>query len=260
MIKSRAMLLAGVSALAMLACGAEAKADTTPGKFSFIAPSIGEYALDALGAMGRSNTTFSGGGGGLGAAVSGDIFLIAEPISLSMSADAADPIVQAAVGAGAGAVSSSSGHKSLPSPAVGAAARFITLAVRVWPGSAAGLGEEPTKPPAGRLARVGTAAPGGPLGTLTAAAARASTPAPRGTAATAMGHPPDPAGDSPMAAAAFLPATTTAATAAAAAPAAASSRAAAAPAAFPTSPATRMAATAAAAPAPICRPRSLVRS
>src|SRR5277367_2030048 len=79
MIKSRAMLLAGVSALAMLACCAEAEAEplTTPGKFSFIAPSTGEYALDALGAMGGSNTTFSGGGGGLGAAVSGDIFLIA---------------------------------------------------------------------------------------------------------------------------------------------------------------------------------------
>jgi hypothetical protein len=75
MIKSRAMLLAGVSALAMLACAGEAKADPpfiTPGMFSFPVPTTGEYALDVLGASGGA-----GGGGGLGAEVSGDIVLTA---------------------------------------------------------------------------------------------------------------------------------------------------------------------------------------
>src|SRR5580693_6796005 len=46
MIKSRAMLLAGVSALAMLACVAEADAEKfsfTGGVQSFTAPTAGEY-------------------------------------------------------------------------------------------------------------------------------------------------------------------------------------------------------------------------
>jgi hypothetical protein len=78
MIKSRAMLLAGVSALAMLAGVAEAKADPpfiTPGMFSFTVPTTGEYALDVLGASGGAGG--DGGGGGLGAEVSGDIVLTA---------------------------------------------------------------------------------------------------------------------------------------------------------------------------------------
>ena len=74
---NKKLLLAGVSALAILACAAQASADTfiLPGMFSFIAPSTGEYALDLFGASG-------GGGpfspvGGLGAEVSGDVFLTA---------------------------------------------------------------------------------------------------------------------------------------------------------------------------------------
>jgi hypothetical protein len=77
MIKSRAMLLAGVSALAMLACAGEAKADPpfiTPGMFSFTVPTTGEYALDVLGASGGASINAVGG---LGAEVSGDIVLTA---------------------------------------------------------------------------------------------------------------------------------------------------------------------------------------
>ena len=74
MIKSRAMLLAGVSALAMLACVAEADAETflfTGGEQSFPVLVSGEYALDVFGASGGNAT------GGRGAEVSGDIFLTA---------------------------------------------------------------------------------------------------------------------------------------------------------------------------------------
>src|SRR3984885_11156243 len=77
MIKSRAMLLAGVSALAMLACAGEAKADPpfiTPGMFSFTVPTTGEYALDVLRASGGASINAVGG---LGAEVSGDIVLTA---------------------------------------------------------------------------------------------------------------------------------------------------------------------------------------
>ena len=77
MIKSRAMLLAGVSALAMLACAGEAKADPTfitPGMFSSVVPTTGEYALDILGASGGASINTVGG---LGAEVSGDIVLTA---------------------------------------------------------------------------------------------------------------------------------------------------------------------------------------
>ena len=77
MIKSRAMLLAGVSALAMLACVAEADAETfifTGGVQSFTVPTSGEYALDVFGASGGASANAVGG---LGAEVSGDIFLTA---------------------------------------------------------------------------------------------------------------------------------------------------------------------------------------
>ncbi|HZZ22465.1 MAG TPA: glycine-rich protein [Roseiarcus sp.] len=77
MIKSRAMLLAGVSAMAMLACVAEADAEKfifTGGEQSFPVLVSGEYSLDVLGASGglsRNNAD------GLGAEVSGDISLTA---------------------------------------------------------------------------------------------------------------------------------------------------------------------------------------
>src|SRR5271166_1403517 len=77
MIKSRTtLLLAGVSTLAILACAAEANAETftIPGMFSFTASVSGEYAVEFLGASG-GNTI--GGAGGLGAEVSGDVFLTA---------------------------------------------------------------------------------------------------------------------------------------------------------------------------------------
>ena len=60
MIKStRALLLAGASALAILTCAAEANAETftMPGMFSFTASVSGEYAVELLGASG-GNATF----------------------------------------------------------------------------------------------------------------------------------------------------------------------------------------------------------
>ena len=77
MIKSRAMLLAGVSALAMLACAAEANAETfmfTGAVQSFPVLVSGEYSLDVFGASGGNSAHAVGG---LGAEVSGDIVLTA---------------------------------------------------------------------------------------------------------------------------------------------------------------------------------------
>jgi hypothetical protein len=74
--KSRALLLAGVSAVVVLACAAEANAETftVPGMFSFTASVSGEYAVDLLGASGGN---IGGRVGGSGAEVSGDVFLTA---------------------------------------------------------------------------------------------------------------------------------------------------------------------------------------
>ena len=75
MLKStKALLLAGASALAILACAAEANAETfsVPGMFSFTPMVSGEYSIEALGASGGD--AFDGVGG-LGAQVSGDVFL-----------------------------------------------------------------------------------------------------------------------------------------------------------------------------------------
>src|SRR5580693_9245900 len=72
MIRStRTFLLAGASALAILASAAEANAETfafTGAVQSFTASVSGEYAVELLGASGGNN-------GGLGAEVSGDVFL-----------------------------------------------------------------------------------------------------------------------------------------------------------------------------------------
>jgi hypothetical protein len=79
MIKStKAFLLAGASALAILTSAVEANAETftMPGVFSFTASVSGEYAVEVLGASGGNSTDF-GSKGGLGAEVSGDIFLTA---------------------------------------------------------------------------------------------------------------------------------------------------------------------------------------
>jgi hypothetical protein len=80
MIKStEAFLLAGASALAILACAAEANAETftIPGMFSFTASVSGEYAVELLGASGGNPTVVRPVVGGLGAEVSGDVFLTA---------------------------------------------------------------------------------------------------------------------------------------------------------------------------------------
>src|ERR1700677_2691055 len=73
---TKAFLLAGASALAILACAAEANAETftMPGMFSFTATVSGEYAVELLGASGGNSDAAVGG---LGAEVSGDVFLTA---------------------------------------------------------------------------------------------------------------------------------------------------------------------------------------
>src|ERR1700677_4298834 len=81
---TKAFLLAGASALAILACAAEANAETftVPGMFSFTASVSGEYAVELLGASG-GNTTDGNGVGGRGAEVSGDVFLtVGEDLTL----------------------------------------------------------------------------------------------------------------------------------------------------------------------------------
>jgi PEP-CTERM motif len=81
MIKSmKAFLLAGASAMAILASAAEANAETftMPGMFSFTASVSGEYAVELLGASGGNVTSnVVAPVGGLGAEVSGDVFLTA---------------------------------------------------------------------------------------------------------------------------------------------------------------------------------------
>jgi hypothetical protein len=78
MIKStKAFLLAGTSALAILASAAKANAETfvfTGAAQSFTASVSGEYAVELLGASGGTSSHFNVPGG-LGAEVSGDIFL-----------------------------------------------------------------------------------------------------------------------------------------------------------------------------------------
>jgi hypothetical protein len=80
MIRStKAFLLAGASALAILASAAEANAETfvfTGGAQTFTASASGEYAVELLGASGGNTTVFDNTGG-RGAEVSGDIFLTA---------------------------------------------------------------------------------------------------------------------------------------------------------------------------------------
>jgi PEP-CTERM motif len=77
MIKStRALLLAGASALAILASAAEANAETfafTGAEQTFTVSVSGEYAVELLGASGGSETF--GSAGGPGAEVSGDVSL-----------------------------------------------------------------------------------------------------------------------------------------------------------------------------------------
>jgi hypothetical protein len=86
MTKSRGLLLAGVSALPMLTSAADASADVfkMPGRFSFTVPTTGEYSIEALGASGGAGHI---GLGGLGAQLSGEIFLTAgEDLTLFVGA------------------------------------------------------------------------------------------------------------------------------------------------------------------------------
>ena len=77
---TKAFLLAGASALAILASAAEANAETfafTGAVQSFTASVSGEYAVELLGASGGNATDLFLTDGGLGAEVSGDISLTA---------------------------------------------------------------------------------------------------------------------------------------------------------------------------------------
>ena len=115
MIKSRAMLLAGVSALAMLACAGEAKADPpfiTPGMFSFTVPTTGEYALDVFRASGGGGAGFVGAVGGLAPKFPATFSSPRATISRSLSAGRGKPRPPSA--AAAAAVSSSPGRDQCP--------------------------------------------------------------------------------------------------------------------------------------------------
>ena len=106
---SRKLLLGGASALAILVAAYAADAATfiTPGEASFTATVTGEYSFEALGASGGN---FQQTPGGLGAEVSGELFLTAgEQLTLFVGGRGGDASFRAsAMLAGvAGAVSSS---------------------------------------------------------------------------------------------------------------------------------------------------------
>lgn len=73
---ARRFLLAGASALAILAGAADADAETftIPGEHIFTAPTAGTYVVDVWGAQGGGSSVF---GGGLGAGVAVDVALTA---------------------------------------------------------------------------------------------------------------------------------------------------------------------------------------
>jgi hypothetical protein len=104
MIKStEAFLLAGASALAILACAAEANAETftIPGMFSFTASVSGEYAVELLGASGGNPTVVRPVVGGLGAEVSGDVFLTAgEDLTLFVGGQGGSGLIAGGGGGG----------------------------------------------------------------------------------------------------------------------------------------------------------------
>jgi PEP-CTERM motif len=104
MIKStKALLLAGASALAILACAAEANAETftIPGMFSFTATVSGEYAVELLGASGGNPTVVRPVVGGLGAEVSGDVFLTAgEDLTLFVGGQGGSGLIAGGGGGG----------------------------------------------------------------------------------------------------------------------------------------------------------------
>jgi hypothetical protein len=108
MLKStKAFLLAGASALAILTCAAEANAETftVPGMFSFIASVSGEYAVELLGASGGNASGLGVGVGGLGAEVSGDIFLTAgEDLTLFVGGQGGSAILSGGGGGGSGLI------------------------------------------------------------------------------------------------------------------------------------------------------------
>jgi Glycine rich protein len=260
MIKSRAMLLAGVSALAMLACAAEANAETfvfTGAVQSFPVLVSGEYSLDVFGASGGNSAHAVGG---LGAEVSGDISLTAgETLTLFVGGQGQNGY---GGGGGGGGGFVFLGASVLAVAGGGGGGAFFLAVFPDRPGPPAQRGKAPL---AGRAARAAAAVEGGPLArALTAAAARVSPPAPPGTGATALALTRDSARNFPMAA----PAPQALATAASAAAAAAATTpqagagagcpAAAAVAANTSSASAR--ATVAAAAAPIWRACSPIRS
>jgi Glycine rich protein len=155
MIKStKALLLAGTSALAILACAAEANAETftMSGMFSFTASVSGEYAVELLGASGGDTNLAVGG---LGAEVSGDVSLTAgEDLTLFVGGQAGS----GALAGGGGGSFVLMGRMSLPSPAGAAALRsasMSTVAVPDWLEPAA---EQQEERPGGLAAWVGPAA------------------------------------------------------------------------------------------------------
>jgi Glycine rich protein len=118
---------------------------------SFTVSVSGEYAVELLGASGGNSTADPLTDGGLGAEVSGDVFLTEERISLCSSRGGAKPRSPPA----AAAVSSSMGRMFLPSPGAAAARAPAMSAVLDWLERAA---EQEQGPLVGKAAWVGPAA------------------------------------------------------------------------------------------------------
>ena len=234
MIKStKAFLLAGASALAILASAAEANAESfvfTGGEQSFTASVSGEYAVELLGA-GGGNSTFDGPvvPGGLGAEVSGDIVLTkGETLTLFVGGQG-----------GSGALAGGGGGGSFV---------FGPMDVLAVAGGGGGAGNNPGESGGAGLAGTSGGAGTGPFGGKggvggTGGGAGVKTGA-AGYGATVLIVAQDSAGNSPLAA----PASRAPAVAAASAAAAAAASAPAAGAGIPAAAAATSAAPAAAAP------------
>jgi hypothetical protein len=244
MIKStKAFLLAGASALAILACSTEANAETfvfTGGVQTFTDSVSGEYAVELLGASGGNTGEALGGPG---AEVSGDIFLTAgEDLTLFVGRQGGT----GAFGSGGGGSFVFDGTDVLAVAGGGGGA---------IPGSAGGPGLAGTSGGTGRGAGGGVGGRDGTGGSGGVGGGGAGVkPTPLGMGATESEAAPDLAGDSPMGA---VPAAT--ATAVAAALAAAAAAMAAAGAGGAGSPAAAAASPAAAAAALILRDSSPIR-
>jgi hypothetical protein len=182
MTKSRGLLLAGASALAILAGAAEANAATvvfsfTGGLQTFIAPVTGTYEIDAFGASGGGNGNASGG---LSAEVRTDVLLVkGGGLTILVGAQGGAATYS---GGGGGGGSFIMFDGSFVLAAVGGGGGAFAPGGPGLAGSGGGFAGGSD----GGVGGVnGSAAAVGPIDTRMAAAALGSTPALRGTGPTA---------------------------------------------------------------------------